>query len=232
VTTIHPANLHDLPGLYRVCLQTGDSGKDATQLYRNPDLLGHVYVGPYAVGQPHLAFALMDADGVVGYVLGAEDTRAFEQWEEAHWWPALREQYPQSSAGAAARGGAAAGGPRGESPDDLLIREIHRPTIRSADVVRAYPAHMHIDLLERVRGQGMGRAMVERLLAALGEGGSTGVHLGVSPENRNAIEFYRHLGFVELDSTRDAIFMGLWLGDAPAARTTRSPARRPVRRCR
>jgi ribosomal protein S18 acetylase RimI-like enzyme len=206
VTTIHPANLHDLPGLYRVCLQTGDSGKDATQLYRNPDLLGHIYVGPYLVGQPHLAFALTDADGVAGYVLGAEDSRAFEQWEEAQWWPALREQYPQSSRGTAA------GGPRGESPDDLLIREIHRPTVRQDDVVRAYPAHMHIDLLRRVRGQGMGRAMVEHLLAALRKRGSTGVHLDVSPENSNAIEFYRHLGFLQVESSRDAITMGLSLG--------------------
>ena len=38
----------DLDDLYRVCLETGDAGKDATALHDDPALLGHVYVGAYA----------------------------------------------------------------------------------------------------------------------------------------------------------------------------------------
>jgi ribosomal protein S18 acetylase RimI-like enzyme len=192
--SIRPASLHDLPGVYHVCLATGDSGKDATGLYRNPDLLGHVFVGPYVVGQPDLALVVADAEGVAGYCLAAADTRAFEAWEEEHWWPVLREQYPITE---------------GEGPDDEVIRLIHAPPRAPDGVVAGYPAHLHIDLVARVRGQGLGRALVERCLATLRERGSPGVHLDVAADNPNAIAFYKHLGFVELERAPTSLFMGL-----------------------
>lgn len=194
--SIRQATLQDLPGAYRVCLETGDSGQDATSLYLNPDVLGHVYVGPYMVGQPHLAFVWADAGGVAGYVLGAEDTRAFEAWQEEHWWPQLREQYPLT---------------RGSTRDDEAIRIFHSPPRAPDGVVAGYPAHLHIDLLARVRGQGTGRVLVERSLNALGERGVSGVHLDVAADNPNAIAFYLHLGFEELEPAPDSLFMGMRL---------------------
>jgi ribosomal protein S18 acetylase RimI-like enzyme len=59
--------------LYDICLLTGDSGEDASGLYRDPAL---------------------DASGVAGYVLGAPDTVGFEQTCEQSWWPPLRDRYP------------------------------------------------------------------------------------------------------------------------------------------
>jgi ribosomal protein S18 acetylase RimI-like enzyme len=188
--------LHDLPGTYRVCLQTGDSGRDATVLYRNPDLLGHVFVGPYIVGQPTLASVVTDGLGVAGYCLAAEDTRIFQSWAEEHWWPILRRQYPPNE---------------GTTRDDELIRLIHRPPQSPDGVVTAYPAHLHIDLLERARGQGLGRELIERLLAALRERDSPGIHLEVGADNANAIDFYEHLGFVELERTQGSRLLGMKL---------------------
>jgi len=79
-------------------------------------------------------------------------------------------------------------------------------------VVVPFPSHLHIDLLERVRGQGYGRLMIERLLDELRLRGSLGVHLDVDIDNANAIAFYRHLGFDELERSHDALVMGLRLG--------------------
>ncbi|MGV8876982.1 MAG: GNAT family N-acetyltransferase, partial [Rhodoglobus sp.] len=90
MSCIRPAGPHDLPATYRVCLQTSDAGADGSALYSNPDLLGHIYVGPYIVGHPAIAFVLADTEGIAGYVLAASDTRAFEAWQEQHWWPGLR----------------------------------------------------------------------------------------------------------------------------------------------
>ena len=194
--TIRPVTLHDLPGVYGVCLATGDSGRDATGLYRNRDLLGHVFAGPYVVGQPETSFVVADAQGVAGYVLAAEDTRAFESWAEEHWWPLLRRQYPQTG---------------GDTPDDHMIRLIHAPPTANDHIVAGYPAHLHIDLLERVRGRGLGRVLVERLLRTLRDRRSTGVHLGVAADNPNAIAFYRHLGFMELEREPGSLLMGLRL---------------------
>lgn len=196
MATIRPATLHDLPGVYRVCLATGDSGRDASGFYRNPDLLGHVYVGPYVVGQPNLASVVADVDGVCGYLLAAEDTRAFEAWEEADWWGTLRHQYPLTA---------------GTTRDDEIVRMFHSPPRAPDSVVTAYPAHLHIDLLERARGRGIGRALVEQLLITLRERGSPGVHLDVAVDNPNGIAFYRHLGFTDLEPTPDSLYMGMRL---------------------
>jgi ribosomal protein S18 acetylase RimI-like enzyme len=197
MTRIRLAGPHDLPGAYRVCLLTGDSGRDGSALFRNPDLIGHVYVGPYLVGRPELALVVVDLEGVAGYCLAAEDTRTFEAWEEACWWPVLREQYPPAD---------------DDSPDGELVRLLHAPAVAPEVVARDYPAHLHIDLLERVRGQGLGRVLVERQLATLRERGSRGVHLDVAADNPNAIDFYRHLGFADVHRLETSILMGMRLG--------------------
>ena len=194
---IRPAALHDLPGAYRVCLLTGDSGRDATGQYRNADLLGHVYVGPYIVGRPGTELVLADADGIAGYLLAADDTRAFEAWAEAEWWPPLRERYPHRD---------------DDSPEATLVRLIHQPVRAPEQAVRDYPAHLHIDLLERARGQGLGRQLIEGLLDDLRARGVRGVHLDVAAANQNAIGFYGHLGFAVINEDPGGLLMGMRLG--------------------
>ena len=194
---VRPATVRDLPGTYRVCLLTGDAGQDGTALFRDPDLLGHVYVGPYIVGEPDLALVVADEAGVAGYCLGARDTRAFEAWEEAEWWPPLRDQYPLRD---------------DASPDAELIRLLHAPARAPEAVVRDYPAHVHIDLLARMRGLGLGRQLIERQIEGLRREGVRGVHLDVAAANANAQAFYRHLGFTEVEPLEDSILMGMRLG--------------------
>jgi ribosomal protein S18 acetylase RimI-like enzyme len=70
---------------------------------------------------------------------------------------------------------------------------------------------LHIDLQERAQGTGLGRLLIERLLGELRERAVPGVHLGVDVTNANAIGFYRHLGFRELDAEPGALIMGLRL---------------------
>jgi ribosomal protein S18 acetylase RimI-like enzyme len=193
---IRRAALHDLPGAYRVCLRTGDAGADATGMYRNPDLLGHVFVGPYVVGAPELALVAADADGVAGYCLAARDTTAFAAWAEREWWPPLRVAFPRRDEG---------------TPDAALIELIHHPPIAPADVVAAYPAHLHIDLLERARGTGIGRGMIERQIEQLKAAAAETCHLAVAATNTNAIAFYRHLGWTVLREGDDEWYMGIRL---------------------
>ena len=195
--SVRPASPRDLPGAYRVCLLTGDSGRDASAMYRNPDLLGHLFVGPYVVGEPDLALVVADEDGIAGYLLAAADTRGFEHWAEQRWWPPLRDQYPLREE---------------RSPDAELIELLHRPPTVGESIVRAFPSHLHIDLLERVRGKGLGRHLVDGLIEDLRRRGSVGVHLDVALDNDNAIAFYRHLGFEELERRPNALIMGLGLG--------------------
>jgi ribosomal protein S18 acetylase RimI-like enzyme len=194
---IEPAGLGDLPGSYRVCLLTGDAGEDATGRYRDPDLLGHVYVGPYLARGRDLQLVVVDDKGVAGYLLSTDDSVAFEAWAEAHWWPPLRARYPLIDDG---------------SPDARLIGKLHRPDPIDGAVVREFPAHLHIDLLARARGGGTGRALIERLLADLRGRGIEGVHFGVDARNAKALGFYEHLGFRALKQERWGVLMGMRLG--------------------
>lgn len=186
-----------MPGVYRVCLETGDSGRDASDQFRNPDLLGHIYVGPYLVGAPRHAFVVADRAGVAGYTFAVEDTIAFQEWERLHWWPSLREQYPRAAEG------------EGNANDEELIRLLHEPPTAPIALLDNYPAHLHIDLLPRVHGQGFGRRLMELIVQRLWDRKVRGVHFGVSPKNSNAIAFYEHLGFAVLLRTADDVYLGM-----------------------
>lgn len=209
VTTIRSAALTDMSGVYRVCLQTGDSGLDATDQYANPDLLGHIYVGPYVVGFPDLAYVVADRAGVAGYTFAVENTLAFEEWERDHWWAALRAQYPLSPVQKGVQQGALKGALK--ASDEALIEQLHHPEHTPDSIALEYPGHLHIDLLPRVHGQGLGRTLVELILTRLRERKVRGVHLGVSPDNHNAVSFYRHLGFTVLIDDEHSLYMGMRL---------------------
>ena len=180
--------------LYDICLLTGDSGADATTLYEDAALLGEVYVGPYLRLAPEHALVGVDAAGVAGYVLGVPDTLAFEAECERTWWPPLRERYPLPSFPS-------------ESPDGRIVNLIHNPPAASPDVVERYPAHLHIDLLPRLQGQGDGRRLLTALLDGLAAAGAPGIHLGVSTANQRAIGFYRRMGFTEVQTFTHSLVM-------------------------
>jgi len=180
---IRPFHPSDLPSLYRICLLTGEIGGDATALYRDPDLLAHVYAGPYPVADPGLTFVVVDELGIVGYVVATADTARFEQWLEQAWWPALRARYPLRE------------DPRDGTEDHVLVQRIHDWPRADEALVERFPAHMHIDLLPRAQGQGLGLRLVETLAETLRGRGVRGLYLGVDDRNEGEIAFYHRVGF-------------------------------------
>lgn len=187
VTQIRPYEPRDLEALYRICLATGWAGEDASGVYQDPKLVGHLYAAPYGVLAPECALVAEDDGGVAGYILGAVDTAAFEARAEAEWWPGLRGEYVDP-----------AGRPRRHwTPDQRLAFLIHHPNRAPAELARRFPAHLHIDLLPRLQGQGLGRRMMDAWLALAKSMGASGAHLGVSAANHRAVRFYRAYGLAE-----------------------------------
>ncbi|PZF81817.1 GNAT family N-acetyltransferase [Jiangella anatolica] len=191
---IRPYESGDDDALYDICLRTGDNGGDATGQFADPRLLGELFVGPYLRFEPELAF-VADDGAPAGYVLGARDTRAFERDCDRQWWPPLRAKYPPGSFPAGTR-------------DAYYVERLHED--RSADpaIVADYPAHLHIDLLPRTQGRGIGRALMQTLLAALHDAGAPAVHLGVGAANTRAIAFYERMGFTTLRESANGRTMG------------------------
>lgn len=192
---IRPYRPSDLDELYAICLATGDAGQDATALYRDRKLLGHVYAAPYGVLAPECCFVVEDAEGVGGYCIGTADTRGFEERLERDWWPPLRARYPNPGKGA-------------KTPDERMQRLIHRPQRTPPRIAEPYPAHLHIDLLPRLQGKGLGKRMIDTWRGAAGRP----THLGVGTRNERAVRFYRAYGFGEIErygTPYDVIVFGL-----------------------
>src|SRR3954465_14653304 len=91
---IRPLQSGDIDALYALSLATGLGGGDASSLYADPKLMGHIYSAPYAKLQPDLCLVAEDATGVAGFAVGPADTSAWERRLEQEWWPRLRRQYP------------------------------------------------------------------------------------------------------------------------------------------
>ena len=188
----------DLAAIYEICLLVGDNGEDATPLYRERGILGDLYAGAYGLLAPEFAFVAEDPEGVCGFTLGVLDTAAFEKRLEQEWWPALRQRYRDPSDVPAAR----------RNPDEWAASLIHHPPRAPSDLLAAYPSHLHIDVLPRQQGRGLGGRLMQSLLDALREAGSPGVHLVVSAGNPRAIGFYHHQGFHLLRDGQASLTLG------------------------
>jgi ribosomal protein S18 acetylase RimI-like enzyme len=185
---VRPFEPGDRDDAYRICLRTADNGQDSTALFSDPEMPGHVWLGPYLTFEPSLASVAEDAEGVGGYVVAARDSRAFEHRLERDWWPDLRRRYPEPAADEAAA-----------LPDiaRYAIADIHHPWVIPDRLLARYPSHLHIDLLPRMQGTGTGRRLIDALTENLRAARSPGVHLMVGRDNKRAVGFYRHLGFAE-----------------------------------
>ena len=101
---IRPFRPGDEAALADICLKTADAGADATGIFDDDAIWAEIFVLPYVHRHPDLAFVVEADDGrVVGYIVGAPDTDAFEDWFHDEWWPergaAVAEARASSSRG-------------------------------------------------------------------------------------------------------------------------------------
>ena len=151
-----------------------------------------------------------DDEGVCGYCLGAADSAAFYDSFERQWRPNLTARFP-----------APTGAPATWTRSQQIHHLYHHPDHLIPGPPGHFPAHVHIDLLPRAQGRGLGTRMMTVVLDELRRRGLPGVHLGVGTVNARAQAFYRKLGFAELCRVGGAdgcTSMGLRL-DAPPAST-------------
>lgn len=191
----------DLPALYRICLQTGDGGRDGSDRCSHPELVGAAFAAPYAVFDPASCLILEDNAGPCGYVLGAFDTRDFAAWFNRTWRPEIRNRFEGLR-------------PAPEAFDGWILDVLHHE-MEIPDFVDDYPAHLHIDLLPAAQKSGWGRRMISAWADLAAKRGARGLHLGVSASNVNAVAFYRHVGFHEITVEEWGYHLGLRLDPSP-----------------
>lgn len=198
--SLRPAVPSDLDALYAICLATGDAGGDASHLYADGRLIGHIYSAPYLRLAPDLAIIIEDEEGVAGYAVGVSDTHAWENQLERDWWPSLRKEYPDPLR------------PMSEwTADEQRCATIHRPWRVPNELIGVYPAHLHLNLMPRMQGQGAGRSLFRAWLHRAEKAGVTGVHVGVGPANARAVRFWTSSGFVPAEGVAMSA-RTVWLG--------------------
>ena len=178
--TLRPAIPADELALRTICYQTVDAGQALATPMDYPELPALLYASPYLHAPGALGFVVEDEAGVCAYALGCLDSNAFYDWMNGTWLAQKRTQYalPGNLASLQAK----------------LIARLHTPC-HPPHRLAAFPAHLHINLLPRAQGKGLGRRLIFTLLEAMQQGGASGVHWGVNPRNTGAVAFYRKLGF-------------------------------------
>ncbi len=188
----------DTSAVYEICLKTGNSGQDATHLFSDPLVLGHIYVGPYMEFEPQSVFILEDDQGLCGYIMGVLDSQTYYQWMHSEWLPKIRVDYKKPT-----------GNPDTWDETEKITNLLFHPV--SQRLLPAFPSHLHIDLLSRAQGKGQGKLMMDRFIDYLRYNKIPGVHLELSSKNDRAFNFYRKYGMQELDRNNESIFMGFYL---------------------
>ncbi|MUZ74908.1 GNAT family N-acetyltransferase [Agrobacterium vitis] len=199
---IRAARPDDLTALYAVSLATGFEGGDASHLYNDPDMIGHIYVAPYAVLEPELALVVQDSMGVAGFAVGVLDTLGWEDRLETEWWPLLRIRYPDPPSALRASW----------SHDHRRASMIHHPSRTPSHVSVRYPAHLHLNLLPRAQGVGLGMKLFREWQSFASARGIEAIHIGANRANKRAVNFWTRNGFADLNYISPTAPRTIWMG--------------------
>ncbi|KAJ7748492.1 acyl-CoA N-acyltransferase [Mycena maculata] len=187
--TIRPASIHDAAALSRICLLTADAGQSAEHLHDFPELPGLVWAVPYITLPTTWGFVMVEEDSgeVVGYIVGSQDSPAYERYTAEHLWPNLSKKYPSSIA---------------VKPADKHYAQLLRKFRVLPDTTLAFaPAHLHIDILGSYQKQGWGRRLIQTAVEYLRNKGIDGLWLVMNPKNMNGRKFYEKLGFTGIEGS-------------------------------
>ena len=188
----------DHMAVWQLAAETAFFGDPVEAFLDDRALFCEAFVAYYTDQEPeHLWVAEMNGD-LVGYVTGCADSRRRERFSRTCTLPRLlgkmivgqyrigRKTLRFSWRGAQAWG----------------QRTIPRVSLQR------FPAHLHVNVAARARGQGIGRALLEACLARFWAEGASGVHLHTTDHNRAACHLYESIGF-RLQSARPTT---LWRG--------------------
>ncbi|MCL2443999.1 MAG: GNAT family N-acetyltransferase [Treponema sp.] len=199
---IRKAVLSDIPYMYEICLKTGDNGKDTTDLFFDPYMIGNYYAAPYVLFPDGVCFVAEYQFRPQGYILAAPDTTAFKKWMEEQWLPPLRLRYPKPFSSDIVR----------SKKEEWILNNIHEQHFPvdedDQSLIDEYPAHLHIDILPALQGKGIGRILTDTLLEELKRLGVPGLHFQVGSSNAGAVAFYKKLEFLTLEEHDWGLTMG------------------------
>lgn len=161
-----------------ICIHTGSPDNLVNKQHHDFSLL--MYCDPYLDHGKN--FLLMnDEDEAVGYVLSISDYNSFKDYMQGYF----------------------------EKIKEVAPSFVYRCDISEYEPYKdIYPAHLHIDILEKGTGKGNGTMLMKTLLNSLKEDGVKGIMVGVAKDNIGAFNFYKKMGFEVLEENEGGYTLG------------------------
>lgn len=167
--SIRGARKEDLSAARRICEETASISCE-TDAQRS--FLQLVYCDPYIETQTEHCFVAVDQqDQPLGYILCAPDTKAFLRLYRRDYLPRIDSLGLQ-----------------------FALQGRFAQTVHAA-LAGKYAAHLHIDLSEKARHQGIGSALMNSLKSHLSSIDVHTLFLSCDGRNENAVRFYLRNGF-------------------------------------
>ncbi len=187
---IQEAEDSDWSEIKNICAQTGQAGNPVEP--ERAELYSEIWVGPYETISDNYSVGLVckNEDSVQGYLLGANDSKAFRRWKTILFdvplfFKILLRRYPNNSD---AKRFKRRFFKKEKSPEDSFsVNDLK-------EIQNSFPAHLHMNFLLQARGQGLGRKIFLQFVQILKEQNVPGLHLYCGTEAR---AFYLKCGFAE-----------------------------------
>lgn len=199
--TIRPYLPTDEPLIYEVCRKTCDDGMDGTEVFPEfPNLIGDKLVGGFLTLSNEYCFVVEDETGICGYALAALDAQQFNKKLEVAWKPELCLKYPAPAKEPSEM----------LTPAEEIMNSFHAHPVTVPDVVyKHHPSRVTMSMLPSILDPSVSKRLLACVLAALKANGSHGVFSEVTVGDKNIVDFYTKLGFLEIalpDFLNDEVF--------------------------
>jgi ribosomal protein S18 acetylase RimI-like enzyme len=190
----------DRPGVRRVCSDTGLLGNPQEPWFEDRELFADMFSRAYTDYEPQAAFVALVDGRVEGYLLGCLDSGKMDRIYRRKIYPSLavRMSHPAFWIHPVNR--------------KFLLAMRRSKKKRELDfdrelLFREYPAHLHINIAEpALRGVGIGKTLMVAFFDLVRACRVSGIHLGTTSHNRQAVAFYRRMGFEVLFENRFRVY--------------------------
>ena len=179
----------DRAAIREIACDTADRGAPIERIFPDREVAADLLTAYYTDDEPDAAWVAVLGERVVGYVIGCVETRRSQRLNALRiiprtvWRGILRGVLTRQETWQLAH---------------IAWRTFWRGGYARQISLTAYPAHLHVNLREGFRGQGLAQQMVERFLEQLREARVLGLHVSVRGDNDAACRLFQRLGFTEL----------------------------------
>ena len=178
----------DRAAVRRICCETADLGRPVEGFFDDREVFADALTLYYTDYEPASLWVALAQGEVAGYLMGCLDTRRYLRLMALKIIPRLilrafcRGVFFRRPAWHLFSG---------------ALKSARCGSLKRQMDLNKYPAHLHIDISEKFRGQGMGRRLIEEFFLYLKGKGISGVHLSTRADSP-ACAFFEGMGFKAL----------------------------------